>query len=431
MKKILIFPCGSEIAREVLESLKDNKDYYLYGGSSVEDKGKYLPYGAFIDNIPYYYEENFIRQFSKILDEYGIDYVFPCHDDISLKLSQNKYGFNKTKIITHSSIINEICRFKDKTYDLFKDEEFCPRFEYKKFPRFLKPKNSNGSKGAKLINNKEELDSYYKKYNKNNTLSLEYLPGEEYTIDCFSQNGILKFIGSRKRDTSKMGIAEISTGYIDNEIRNIAIQIHNKFQNIPYFNNNGFNGAWFFQLKKDKDNNYKILEIGSRISGGMSFYRMEGINFSELSILVEDNIDCKIRENSYIIVNSFAKFFIPKFKYNIGFYNKVYIDFDDTLYFHKTKTLNTNLIKFLFQEMEKKNKLYLITRSKIDFYEILKKYKIENIFDGIIHIRDNSPKYDFIKENSIFIDDSFKERNFYKQGVWCFGLDNFKILIND
>jgi len=60
MKNVLIFPCGSEIAREVFESLNTNKEYYLYGGSSIKDKGEYLNYDSIIENIPFITDSNFI-----------------------------------------------------------------------------------------------------------------------------------------------------------------------------------------------------------------------------------------------------------------------------------------------------------------------------------------------------------------------------------
>jgi hypothetical protein len=51
MKKILVFPCGSEIALEVHRALKDQKDIELIGASSVDDHGKFV-FDNYIGGIP-------------------------------------------------------------------------------------------------------------------------------------------------------------------------------------------------------------------------------------------------------------------------------------------------------------------------------------------------------------------------------------------
>jgi hypothetical protein len=430
MKKVLLFPCDSEIAREVLESLRNNKKYIIIGGTSVNGKGRYLPYDDFVTNIPYFTEDNFIDFLQKI----NVDYIFPCHDSVSLLLSKNKDLFN-SKIVTHSYLINDFCRNKDKTYELLSRWDYessstnlTPKYELKNFPRFLKPKDSNGSKGVMLINNKEELDCYFSKHLKENTLSLEYLPGDECTVDCFSKKGELLFAGPRSRKSVQSGISDISVFIEDSNISSIAKNINNIFKNID----SGFHGAWFFQIKKDINNLYKVLEVGSRISGGMSFYRMAGkLNFAEASIEILENDSFVLPQHKTLRINGFSKFLIPKFKYDKIKYNNVYVDFDDTLYFNNLNKINKDLLKLIFQEIDNNKKIILITRSKNNYLDILEKYRIKDLFDVIIHINNKEEKYNLIEDYSILIDDSFRERNFYRESVYCFGLDNFKILLED
>ena len=49
MKNVLVFPCGSEIGLEIHNALKYSKDFNLFGGSSVDDHGKYV-YKNYIPN---------------------------------------------------------------------------------------------------------------------------------------------------------------------------------------------------------------------------------------------------------------------------------------------------------------------------------------------------------------------------------------------
>lgn len=424
MKNVLVFPSGTEIAREVVDSLKDNKNYNLIGGASIKGKSDYLPYSFCINDFPFISAESFLPYLNSVIDKYKIDYIFPCHDDVSLILAKNNVP---CKVVTHNFAVNNYCRDKEKTYELLQDAEYCPKLKSQdSFPLFAKPKRGNGSVGAKLIESKAQLDCYLEYHKIEDTLLVEYLPGKEFTVDCFSKNNKLLISKARERNTSKMGIAEISTSLHDTLIDEIALDINNRFNKLG-----GFNGAWFFQLKLDKDKKYKLLEIGPRISGGMSLSRMAGfLNFSEASIEAIDN-PISLPKHSTIKDISFTKFFLPTFKYTKIQYTTLYVDFDDTLYNHKTKSINTDLVKLIFQCVNEKKDVALLTRSKIDFRSILRSNKLYQVFDEIIHLDDFAIKADYISPMSVLVDDSFRERNFKKEGVYCFGVDNFKVLLND
>ena len=52
---------------------------------------------------------------------------------------------------------------------------------------------------------------------------------------------------------------------------------------------------------------------------------------------------------------------------------------------------------------------------------------MDDITEDIIN--NNEEKHKLINTNSILIDDSFRERNFNKDNVYCFNLDNYKIIL--
>ena len=90
-------------------------------------------------------------------------------------------------------------------------------------------------------------------------------------------------------------------------------------------------------------------------------------------------------------------------------YDRVYIDFDDTLIWNGK--VNLRLISFLYQCLNEGKKLILITRHNGDLTEELIKYRLANIFDEIIHLNRTEQKSDFIdKTGAILIDDSYGER---------------------
>src|SRR5690606_4432212 len=87
----------------------------------------------------------------------------------------------------------------------------------------------------------------------------------------------------------------------------------------------------------------------------------------------------------------------------------VYIDFDDLLIVDGK--VHPETIAFIYQCINKGIKAHLITRHKEVLEDSLRKYRLQNVFDEIIWVRDGEEKHSYIKEkDAIFIDDSFAER---------------------
>lgn len=420
MKNVLVFPCGSEIGLEIHRSLEYSKEFNLYGASSIKDHGSFV-YENYIPNIPFFNEANFIKEINKIIEKYKIDFIFPAHDDVILELIKNKEKI-KAQIITSSLETCEICRSKKKTYTYFKNKIKTPIVygevdTIKKYPVFVKPDIGQGSKGAQLISSKEELLIIMKK--DPSIIIMENLPGKEYTVDCFTDSsGKLKFIQARERRRIFNGISANSKPIISSTIKKIG-EIINK--------NLTFNGVWFFQLKQNNKNQLVLLEIAPRVAGTMALCRMQGVNLPLLSLYNKMGLNVEIFKNKFQI--EIDRSLCSKYKTNIK-YKNVYIDLDDTLII-KNK-INTSVIKYIYQCKNEGKKIYLITKHKYNLKKTLKKYMIPDIiFNKIIHLKMNENKYSFIQNNSIFIDDSFSERQeVYKQiKIPVFSLDTIEILL--
>src|SRR5690606_20587249 len=116
---------------------------------------------------------------------------------------------------------------------------------------------------------------------------VEYLPGKEYTIDCFTnRHGELLFSGARERAEVKMGISFKSIEIeLTKEIKLIAQRINDKLN---------FRGLWFFQLKEDRNGDLKLLEVSTRTAGTMGFFRHKGVNLPLFSVFDALNMDLSI-----------------------------------------------------------------------------------------------------------------------------------------
>ena len=399
---IAIFPAGTEIGLEINRALRYSTYLNVYGFSSLEDHAKYI-YENYIGKIPFYNEEKFLTVFNEKLKENEIKFIYPAHDDVQLFLTRNAEKLAAT-VLTSPLETVEICRSKSQTYNYFENDFFIPK-TYKtdslklSFPIFAKPDVGQGAKGVKKILDENELENYTE-YNAGNMILCEYLPGEEYTIDCFTDNrGNILALKQRERKRIKTGIAVnskiIETDEVILEIANI---INSKLK---------FKGAWFFQVKKDVNGQYKLLEIAPRVSGTMGLSRNTGINYPLLTIFINLNIDVEIIENKFDLEVDRA--FINRYSSNIN-YHYIYVDLDDTLIINNK--VNAYLMMFLYQAVSHKKKILLITKHKHDVNKTLNNYLIpKSMFSKVIHITNEENKSDFIHHlDAIFIDDSFAER---------------------
>ena len=125
---------------------------------------------------------------------------------------------------------------------------------------------------------------------------------------------------------------------------------------------------------------------------------------------------------------SLARALVPIYKHNIK-YRKLYVDSDDTLLIDE-KYINSDLMKLIFQVKNVNKEVVLITKNKKNnLSQILHKFGITNIFNDIIHIKDNDKKVDYMIVDSLLIDDSFAERKeAIENGRYAIGVDNINIL---
>jgi len=401
-KNILIFPGGSDVGIEIWKSLRFCKNFCLFGaGANISNHGPYIFKNYF--DIPFVNDDNWIDVLNYYIEKYEIHYIFPAHDDVVLALVNNQNSIN-AQLLTSPKETCEICRSKLKTYNYFRNDLPVPKIyqkqeRIKNLPVFVKPDIGQGSKDAIKVNDINYLN--YLINNIHNLLVVEYLPGKEYTVDCFTdrKKGLL-FCKGRERIRTKAGAAT-NTKLVDDKLNNIFYEYANIINSKLKFY-----GAWFFQVKENINGDFCLLEIAPRIAGTMSLNRSLGVNLPLLTIYEAEGIDIKILQNKFDA--ELDRSYVNRYKHKI-FYDKVYVDFDDTLIINNK--INTELIKFIYQSINRGCKIILITKTKSDLYMQLNKYRIEKIFDEIYLINENESKADYINpQNSIFIDDSFNER---------------------
>ncbi len=399
-KNILVFPCGSEIALDIYQSVKYSTYFNLIGASSVDDHGQYV-YKDYIGNVPFSDDPRFLPAIKDIISSRKIDAIYPAMDSVIalLKDHENELG---CPVIASPAETAAICASKKLTYTRLSSVIRTPRIfspdDIPEYPCFIKPDIGYGSRGAIKISNPEQARFYLT--GKADLICTEYLPGEEYTVDCFTdRNNVLLYCAARLRNRVKCGIS-VNTSFVTDqkEFEVIANAIKSELT---------FRGAWFFQVKRDKNGELCLLEIASRLGGSSLLSNARGANLALMTLFDAFNYNLAVHLNDYSVEMDRA--FSQKFKVDIC-YSNVYVDYDDCLVLNKSH-VNEELIGFLYQCINNNKKIILLSKHAGDLEQQLRHLRLSTLFDKVIHIKEGEEKSSYIKEkSSIFIDDSFTER---------------------
>lgn len=243
--------------------------------------------------------KNFINNVLKIAKKEKVDVIIPLVTRELLKFSENIKLFEKEnikvsvselsglKIANNKHLLMRHCKKNNiptpnfklvKNYNAFKKAVL--ELEYPKNNVCFKPPVSNGMRGFRtltesidrldiLMNHKpnnalttlEEITSILKNANPfPELLVMEYLPGQEYSVDVLADNGKCIIVVPRSRDKLKMGISFVGTTIEDKEIIKYSKKIVETLK---------LNGNIGLQFKRDKNGIPKIIESNPRVQGTM------------------------------------------------------------------------------------------------------------------------------------------------------------------
>jgi carbamoyl-phosphate synthase large subunit len=398
-RRVLVFPAGTEIGLEIGRALRHCKEVELVGAGSPGSNPGRFAYAQYLD-VPSVYEEGWIEAIEELCERHRIDYLFPATDDAILGLAgRDKLG--GADVVLPGRDACETTRFKSRTYERLRGQIAVPAIysleeALSRLPVFIKPDRGQGSYGTALAKTAEALAHAVQSLP--DPLICEYLPGEEFTVDCFSDRdrGLL-FAGARQRLRLKNGIAVHTRSVELPGIREIAERISQAF---------AMRGAWFFQIKRSAKGELVLLEVAPRIAGSMSCYRVKGINFPLLSLFEMERRPIQIMEQPYEV--EVDRVLQNRYKLTLE-YDSVYFDFDDTVFVKGS--INLLALQLIFQCIERDKKVFLLTRHGRVIEETLQSHRLLSAFDGIFHLTKGERKSDYIQsDKAIFIDDSFGER---------------------
>ena len=422
VKNVLVFPAGTEIAFEIYDALYRSKFVKLFGATSVPCHAEFV-FENCAEDVPYPNHPDFPDKINEVVDRWKIDYIYPAHDSALLALTRLQDRLH-AQVITSAPETVEICRDKNRTYAFLAGADYLPAFyadadAVPEYPVFIKPAVGQGAQGARRIDSRAQLEEALA--GGTDYAICEYLPGEESSVDCFTdRHGRLLLASPRSRERIRAGIAVRSRNLPeDPSITAIAEDLNRRFS---------FRGAWFFQIKKSRSGAWRLMEAAPRVAGTMGLTRNRGANLPLMTLFDRWNyvLDLLLNEQQLLLDRAF----ISRFHSDLQ-YQKVYVDYDDTVIINGK--VNGELMRFLYQARDAGKELILLSRHSRELGEDLKRFAIsEDLFTRVIRLKDGEEKTDHIEGDAIFIDDSFAERRRVKEacGIPVFDVDMVESLLD-
>jgi len=308
--RVLITGAGAPGAPGIIKSLYQFK---VIGVDARKDAVGAVLADKF-ETIPLAGKKGYIKSLLGVAKKYKADVILPLTTAELVILAKNKELFIKNgirvsispveglRIANNKHLLMEHCGKNGipvpdfrvvKNYKDFKREVY--NLGYPKKNVCFKPSVSSGMRGFRVLTKKLDRLSLLIKEKPTNTLTtleeiepilknarrfpelivMEYLPGEEYSVDVLADNGKSLVVIPRLREMIKMGISFVGTTVKDKEIIEYSKKIVETL---------GLNGNIGFQFKRDKKGVPKIIESNPRLQGTVVLCTAAGANLVSMAV---------------------------------------------------------------------------------------------------------------------------------------------------
>ena len=310
--RILLTGAGAPGAAGIIHCLRQDTSLTIYSADMNPDaSGKLLSDKFFL--IPKASDVDFIPQVLQLCQANGVQVVMPLVTRELLLFAEAKELFlsHGIQVIVSSPESIKIANDKGALYSFLESQGVAvPNFrivqnlgdfqqavselDFPEVPVCFKPCQANGSRGFRVIHpNPNELGLLFDEKPSHTfiryaeiirILSLgawpellvsEYLPGEEYSVDCLIVPGQKPLIAPRKRDRIQQGISTAGTFVNNSEIIDYCHRIIDVCQ---------LSGNIGIQVKESKEGKPLLLEINPRVQGTISSALGAGVNFPLLAV---------------------------------------------------------------------------------------------------------------------------------------------------
>ena len=317
--KILITGAGAPGIRGTLYSLKNNWDKRQIITIGVDMKGEVI--GKYLCDkfyqIPTAKREDFILTLLEICEKESVEVILPQVTDELFPLAKHKKDFEN--IGTRVAVSDfEAINLANNKYELLKVAKRVgipyPKFtsvktwsglekavEKRDFPFVVKPPIASGMRGFRIVYEKtNRKEAFFEKKPDSSEITMEelynilgnkfpelliveYLPGDEYTVDILSSKKNIYVVIPRRRDLIRTGITFNGTVVKREDIIEYSTKLTEEIS-LEYANG--------FQFKEDMQEIPKIIESNPRIQGTMVLSTLAGANivYGAVKLALEEDI---------------------------------------------------------------------------------------------------------------------------------------------
>jgi len=261
-------------------------------------------------------DDNYVNCVFDYCNDNDINVIIPGADEELIALSREKERFKKIRckiLISKSQVLEKVL---DKSslyrecYNIPGLKEVVPEHfsctyskefseAYKKLSAAghqvcVKPAVTHGSRGFRVIKPEITKKDFFEKKPSSrsitlqsildilksgdgkfpNLLVMEYLPGEEFSVDCI-RRGENFYCVTRRRDVIKDGICSAGEAIKREDLIYFSKKIYQEL-GLEYNAN--------LQFRYDSKGNPKLLEVNPRLSGTLELCRGAGVNFVSLGL---------------------------------------------------------------------------------------------------------------------------------------------------
>ncbi|SOC38436.1 ATP-grasp domain-containing protein [Ureibacillus acetophenoni] len=311
---VLITACGVQFFPGLVSCFRNNgeRNIRIIGVDMNED----FCINQIVDKfyiVPSVSDELYVDEIINICKKEKVDVVIPFMSQELPRLLERKFEFEQigTKLsISDNSIL--IANNKLKLYQFMKDhhlpvpkfypvkhvselERVCEMLGYPDKAVCLKATEGSGSRGIRIIDPKksrfdilfnEKPNSFYislqemiqilsEKEEMPEMLAMEYLPGDEYSVDLLADKGNVLYIAGRESNSITASIPQEATLREDPRAYSISCDIVKKLK---------LDGNVDLDFKYDENGNPILMEINPRIAATLAVFAAGGMNLPYLRV---------------------------------------------------------------------------------------------------------------------------------------------------